>query len=136
MNKNLNAKRRQLEEQLQDTELAASKIRAKLELIDEIENDEGPVPVSPASEIERLMQKSSIKMEDAVREAVRNLRHFTRYSLVDWITKNHPSLEFSPKSVGKPLQEMLKRGEVQMIKKNVGNKSPAVYAFKGKAAGA
>jgi hypothetical protein len=102
-------------------------IRAKAAMIDDIEG-----AASHACEIEQLMEKPSILLADAVKEAASDLERFTRHSLEKWITDNYPSLEFRYKSLWKPLQDMLVREEVVLIKENVGRRTPSVYEFKRK----
>ena|SRR5665213_1527988 len=130
---NWSAKRKQLQEELEANKLAGAKIRAKLEFLDELEKDNRKsTPASQDSEIQRLMETSSIKITDAVIEAMRDLRQFTRVSVENWITHKYPNLEFSPKSIQKPLRDMIIRGQVFKIKDNIGSKTLAVYSLTGK----
>jgi hypothetical protein len=133
---NWNPKKEKLREELKALELAVAKVRAKLELIEEIESEEqGHSPATSAShlsEIEQLMAKPSVKLADAVRDAAVTLRQFTIHSLVNSIIKKYPNYPFQAKSVRKPLQDLIDDGEVKMIKENIGSRSPAVYEFKAK----
>jgi hypothetical protein len=128
----LSQKIRGVKTELESLERQAAKLRGQLEVYEQweaelaVETMRSRVPSAGDD-------APTVKVANVAREGITALPQFTRPSLVDWIRKQYPNLDFSPKSIGKPLQEMLQSGEVVMIRENAGNKTPAVYAYKRKA---
>ena len=78
----------------------------------------------------KLLESPAISVSEAFIEGMRALQQFTKDALVTWVRNRYPSLEFSEKSLGRPLRDMILRGEVELIKPNQGSKTQAVYGFK------
>jgi len=60
------------------------------------------------------------------------LGQFTKNDVVAWVKQQYPKLEFSDKSMQRPLRDMVDSGQVVLLKKNQGSKSQAVYGIKHK----
>jgi hypothetical protein len=80
----------------------------------------------------QLLELPSVSINESFVSAIKTLRQFTRNDLGAWVRNKYPNLNFSDKSSARPLRAMMEKGEVIMIKPNQGNKTPAVYEYKGK----
>ena len=58
------------------------------------------------------------------------LHEFTKDDVLEWVRSTYPSLTFSDRSWGRPLREMMDEGKVVCLRKNVGNRTQAVYGLK------
>lgn len=132
MDKNfvLNSKRELIDE-IKAVERRLGLLREMFKLVKRLEADTASNGESSGLDVEGLLRGPAVTVREAVRAAATAMRKFTRPSLVEWIKTNHPTLEFSPKSVDRPLNEMVDKGEVVILKKNIGRKSHAVYGLKG-----
>ncbi len=90
----------------------------------------GSVPIRSAAK--ELLSGPSVSVGSAIRQGMRALRQFTKSDAIGWVRSTYPTLEFSDRSWARPLREMMDKGEVVVLKKNVGNKSEAVYGIKEK----
>ena len=72
----------------------------------------------------------SIAIGEALKEGMRALVQFTKSDVVRWVQKTYPALEFSVKSMQRPLKEMMDTGEAELLKLNQGSKSQAIYGIK------
>jgi hypothetical protein len=122
---------RRLQELLVETRYAEAKLseaRGGLLVISKLEAEQ--VPLSSKRNAESLLQIPAVKLVDAVRKATVALKRFTRDDLEEWIRSNYPQLQFSKKSVDGPIRELMADGAVVILRRNTGNKIPAVYGLK------
>jgi hypothetical protein len=108
--------------------LTAAELRAKIELINELESEAGQF--AHKAEVERLMERPPVRLCDAVKDAAAALRQFTFRSISVWMESKYPGL-FKSKSIRKPLQDMEEIGELKLIRQSQGKGSPAVYEYVG-----
>jgi len=85
---------------------------------------------SPKRSTENFLQIPVVKLGETVLKAAVALKKFTRQDLDQWIRSNYPHLEFNKKSVDGPLRDLMTAGKVVMLRRNTGNKIPAVYGLK------
>jgi hypothetical protein len=84
---------------------------------------------------EAFLQIPSIKLADAVEKAAVALRQFKREDLEDWIRSNYPQMQFSRKSVDRPMRDLMAAGKIILLRPNTGNKIPAIYGWAGSSPG-
>ncbi len=134
MNAQTTTKRRQVAEELKSVELRAEFLRGQLAILDELDGltpaPSQPLSRNPASG--KSLAAPPTGAAEAMRQGMRALRKFTKADVMEWIRSTHPRLSFNERSWRRPLSRMMHKGEVVVLKKNVGNKG-AVYAIKGTA---
>jgi hypothetical protein len=125
----------QVTQQQKSLEMRAEFLRgllAGLEKVQKPATSAGKGNASGRSAAKELLSAPSVNVGNAIRQAMRALRQFTKSDAINWVRSTYPTLEFSDRSWGRPLREMIDKGEVVQLKKNVGNKSEAVYGIKEK----
>ena len=133
MSSNIELKKRQVLEELKVLELRAEFLKGRLAALEELE---GGAPRPAGSDVQSRTVASSllhvppVGVGEAIRQGMKALGQFTKADVIEWVRLNHPRLEFSQKSWGRPLRELMERGEVVLLRHNMGNKSQAVYGFK------
>jgi hypothetical protein len=127
---------RRLQELTTETQSVQARLnsaRGGLAVLSELEAEEASVPSKRATE--SLLQIPAIKLREAVLKAATALKRFTREDLEQWIRSNYPQLQFNKKSVDGPLRNLMTAANVVVLRRNTGNKIPAVYGFKEPAGG-
>jgi len=126
----------QITEELKVTEMKVQFLRGQLAGLEEAHNATLPPAKGtgePKSVARKLLSTPAVSIGSAMRQGMIALREFTKNDVIQWVRSTYPSLEFSERSWGRPLAEMKEKGEVVLLKKNLGNKAEAVYGIKGKA---
>jgi hypothetical protein len=132
MKTNFQTKRQQVADELRTLELRMEFLRGQLAALDDIEggsvlDKDSSVPTTA----KQLLGTPSISIGKAIRQGMIALHEFTKDDVLEWVRSTYPTLKFSDRSWGRPLREMMDQGKVVCLKKNVGNKTPAVYGLKG-----
>jgi hypothetical protein len=129
--KELADRRDALREQLTRLQHSLEITESNLELLREIKPKQ-----QTADEIlnnistKKLLEMPDISVSDAFVEGMKILQQFTKDALVTWVRNRYPALEFSDRSLGRPLRELMAKGQIRVIKPNQGNKTQAVYECK------
>lgn len=121
---------RRLQELTAETESLQAKLNAArggLAVLSELEAEQTSLPSKRATDT--LLQIPAIKLRDAIDRATTALRRFSREDLEQWIRSNYPQVEFSKKSVDGPLRALMANGKVVVLRRNTGNKIPAIYGL-------
>jgi hypothetical protein len=122
---------RRLQELTAETQSLQARLnsaRGGLAVLSELEAEEAALPSKRATD--SLLQIPSIKLRDAVLKAATALKRFTREDLEQWIRSNYPQVQFNKKSVDGPLRDLMTAANVVVLRRNTGNKIPAIYGFK------
>jgi len=69
------------------------------------------------------------RLKDAPPKVMEAMRRFTLRELSEQIKQRYPGIEFSDKSVAKPVKEAVKRGQAKLVQPNLGSKTQAVYEW-------
>jgi hypothetical protein len=84
---------------------------------------------------ETLLQLPDVTLRQALHDAAAALKQFTRPELQRWIQSKYPQMRFKAKSMYSPLEDLVTAGKVVMLRRNNGNRVPAVYGLKESAEG-
>lgn len=79
---------------------------------------------------ETLLQLPEVTLRQAIHDAAGALKQFTRPELQRWIQSKYPQMRFKARSLYTPLEDLVTAGKLVMLRRNSGNKVPAVYGFK------
>ena len=77
-----------------------------------------------------LLEEVRIPLAEAATEGMKALGEFSKRQLYNWMRNKYPGLQFSIKSLDRVFGQVISKGKVHLIKKNIGNKYPAVYQWK------
>ncbi len=138
MKSDLETRRVQVAEELKRLELRMEFLRGQLAAFDEIEGsplNESSANSPSASAAKQLLSTPPISVGKAILQGMIALREFTKADVIKWVRSTHPLLKFSDRSWGRPLRDMMDKGEVVLLRKNAGNKTQAVYGLKKAAMG-
>ena len=69
------------------------------------------------------------RLNNAAPQVMKSVKRFTARELADQIRQQYPGMDFSEKSVGKPLQTAIKAGQVKLVQPNIGSKTQAIYEW-------
>ena len=69
------------------------------------------------------------RLNDAAQQVMQAVKRFTMRELADQIRQRYPAMDFSEKSVAKPLQTAIKGGQVKLVQPNIGSKTQAIYEW-------
>jgi hypothetical protein len=124
--------RAQVLDEMKRLELRMEFLRGQLAAYEEIEGSRNEdISVAPSSASAReLLNSPAISIGKAIRQGMIALREFTKDDVLKWVRSTYPALKFSDRSWGRPIREMMEKGEVAILKPNVGNKTQAVYGLK------
>jgi chromosome segregation ATPase len=128
---------RRLQELTAETESVQAKLngaRGGLAVLTELVAEQISLPSRRATDT--LLQIPAIKLRDTIERATTALRKFSREDLEQWIRSNYPQVQFSKKSIDGPLRGLMAAGKVVVLRRNTGNKIPAIYGLKEQAEGA
>ena len=109
-------------------------IESNLELLNEMKpkasSGQFTLPLNSATK--ELLETPAVPIGMTMIEGMKALGQFTKNDVVAWVKQQYPKLEFSDKSMQRPLRDMVDSGQVVLLKKNQGSKSQAVYGIKRK----
>lgn len=119
----------QLERQIADVRQTLEILEAQLKLIRKMKKKEHSQKIESPNQI-NLLEQVRIPLADAATEGMKVLGEFSKRQLYNWMRSKYPGLQFSIKSLDRVFAQSISKGKVELTKKNIGSKFPAVYQWK------
>jgi hypothetical protein len=127
----LEKERGEVRQKIEILQRQLASIESKLELIAELKGEgfNAPLILTNNSAKALLAADNLPSIHAVLTEGMKALRQFTKTDVIAWARLKYPKLQFSEKSIFRPLNDLIKNGEVKLIRKNQGSKTQAVYGF-------